>query len=46
MPEGIVQFQVVTLENQSQVVWVLTKEGKLYFRNPIVGNGAWIEFTT
>lgn len=45
MPENITQFQVVTLEGGTQVVWVLTADGKLHFRNPQVGGGAWQEYT-
>lgn len=44
MPKDIIQFQVVNIGNGVQVVWVLTRDGKIYYRNPQVGGSKWQEY--
>lgn len=42
MPQRIVQFQVVVTEH-GHIIYALQEDGKLFFKNPAVGNGAWQE---
>lgn len=41
MPGKIVQFQLVTLEGGSQVLYVLNNAGQLWFSNGTVAGGQW-----
>ena len=45
MPGKVIQFQIVTLEGGTQVTWILTEAGQLWYSNPTTGGGAWQLYT-
>ena len=46
MPQDIIQFQVVSDENVGHTIYILTKDGKIYYSSPSgAGGGEWRELS-